>query len=307
MTTLYITHADFHRHEMGRWHPECPERLDAISDHLLSTRLMPLLIQREAPMGSAADIALVHGEGYLTSLRERAPEEGYEQIDADTIMNPHTLTAAMRAVGAAVHAVDAVLSGEAQTAFCAVRPPGHHAEPNRAMGFCFFNNIAIAARHALDRCGLQRVAIIDFDVHHGNGTEKAFQNDPRVLMCGLFQHPFYPFSGADNPASNMVNVPVAAYTNGTTVRDLVTQRWLPRLQQHQPQLVLFSAGFDAHVEDDMGQLALVEDDFAWMTRQVMHVAQPHSQGRAVSCLEGGYEFSSLGRSVAAHIRAMAGL
>lgn len=307
MTTLYITHPDFLRHEMGAGHPECPERLSAIADHLVATGLMPLLVQREAPLGTKDEVALVHTHEYIQDLFQRSPTGGYERLDGDTQLNPYSLTAALRAVGAAIHAVDAVLDGEAQSAFCAVRPPGHHAEPDRAMGFCIFNNVAVAARHALVRRGLQRVAIIDFDVHHGNGTEVMFENDDQVLMCGLFQHPFYPFSGADGAAPNMVNVAVPAYTNGDTVRSLVSEHWVPRLQEHRPELVLFSAGFDAHLEDDMGQLSLVESDFAWMTQVVMEVTLAHSSGRAISCLEGGYEFSSLGRSVAAHIRAMSGL
>lgn len=293
---------------MGAGHPECPGRLDAISDHLLATGLMPLLVQCDAPLGTEEDIALVHDPVYFQEVVRRSPAQGYELIDGgDTRLNPHSLQAALRAVGAAVHAVDCVLDGQAQSAFCAVRPPGHHAEPRRAMGFCLFNNVAIAAAHALERRGLQRVAIIDFDVHHGNGTEAMFRNDPRVLMCGIFQHPYYPFSGNDDPAPNMVNLPVAAYTDGKAIRPLISQHWLPRLTEHEPELVLFSAGFDAHVEDDMGQLGLVEADYAWITENVMDAARPSCHGRAVSCLEGGYDFSSLGRSVAAHIRAMAGL
>ena len=307
MTTLYITHPDCHRHEMGSWHPECPERLDAIADHLLATGVLACLVEREAPEARAADIERVHAPAYVQRLQNALPATGYHPLDPDTLMNPHSLQAARRAAGAAVAAVDAVMAGEADTAFCAVRPPGHHAEPATAMGFCFFNNVAIAARHALAEHGLQRIAIVDFDVHHGNGTEAAFAGDERVLMCSFFQHPFYPFRGTVNPAANMVNVPVAAYAEGAAIRQLVQAQWLPRLNAHRPQLVLVSAGFDAHREDDMGQLGLVEADYAWLTEQVMQVAREHAQGRVVSCLEGGYNLSALARSVAAHVRVMAGL
>lgn len=307
MTTLYITHPECWRHEMGSWHPECPERLDAISDHLLSLGVMPYLEEREAPQASADVIGRVHDQAYQQRLKEQVPAYGYQPVDQDTMMNPHTYEAALHAAGAAVLAVDAVMAGDAQTAFCSVRPPGHHAEPATPMGFCFFNNVAIAARHALEHHGLQRVAVVDFDVHHGNGTEKALAGDDRILMCSFFQHPFYPYSGTESPAANMVNLPVPAYSDGTIVRPLVEKYWMPRLQAHRPQLILVSAGFDAHREDEMGQMSLVEADYAWLTEQIMQVAREHAEGRVVSCLEGGYNLSALGRSVAAHIRAMAGI
>lgn len=307
MTTLYITHPDCRRHEMGSWHPECPDRLDAIADHLLAQRLMPLLSVAEAPLASLEDVLAVHTAEYVESLKQRVPAYGYHPLDPDTMMNPHTLQAALRAAGAGVAAVDALMGGSASTAFCAVRPPGHHAEPDKAMGFCFLNNIAIAARHALDRHGLERVAIIDFDVHHGNGTETAFASDDRVLMCGFFQHPFYPYSGLRPAGKNMINAPVAAYSDGSVIRPLVEDKWLPALHAHRPQMIFISAGFDGHRDDEMGQLALVEDDYAWMTAKLMEVARAHAGGRVVSCLEGGYELGSLARSVAAHLRVLAGI
>ncbi len=307
MTTLYITHPECRRHEMGSWHPECPERLDAISDQLLASGILPYLEEREAPEARVAEIARVHDEAYQERLRAQIPVYGYQPVDQDTLLNPHTYLAALRAAGAAVLAVDAVMAGEAETAFCAVRPPGHHAEPATPMGFCFFNNVAIAARHALEHHHLDRIAIIDFDVHHGNGTERALAGDDRVLMCSFFQHPFYPFSGTTDPAANMVNLPVPAYSDGSIIRPLVEQHWLPRLHAHRPQLLLISAGFDAHREDEMGQMSLVEADYAWLTEQAMDIARQYAQGRVVSCLEGGYNLSALGRSVAAHIRAMAGI
>lgn len=292
---------------MGSWHPECPERLDAISDQLLGSGILPYLDVCEAREATEEEIGRVHNAAYQERLRHQVPEYGYQPIDQDTLMNPHTYLAALRAAGAAVQAVDAIMAGQTDTAFCAVRPPGHHAEPNTPMGFCFFNNVAIAARHALEHHGLERVAIIDFDVHHGNGTERAFAGDERVLMCSIFQHPFYPFSGTANPAANMVNLPVPAYSGGDIVRPLIEQHWMPRLHAHRPQLLLVSAGFDAHREDDMGQMMLVEDDYEWMTRQIVSIARQYAQGRIVSCLEGGYNLSALGRSVTAHIRALSDL
>ncbi len=291
---------------MGAGHPECPARLDAISDQLLASGVAAHLVEREAPRATQESLLRVHTSEYLESLVERSPVRGYVELDPDTCMNPHTYTAALHAAGAAIAAVDAVLAGEGESAFCAVRPPGHHACPDQAMGFCFLSNVAIAARHAIAHHGLARVAVVDFDVHHGNGTEAALAGDERVLMCGFFQHPFYPFSGAAPWAGNMLNEPVPAYTGGAAIRELVSARWLPRLRQFRPQLVLVSAGFDAHREDDIGRMGLVESDFAWITEQLVQLAGEHGAG-VVSCLEGGYNLSALGRSATAHIRALAGI
>lgn len=307
METMYITHPSCKLHEMGSWHPESPQRLDAISDQLLSSGLMPYLAEKEAGAASREDILRVHSAYHLDRLREMSPEHGYTAIDSDTLMNPHTLDAAYHAAGAGITAVDAIMAGEASTVFCAVRPPGHHAEHSRAMGFCFFNNVAIAARYALSRYGLERIAIIDFDVHHGNGTEEAFAGDERVLMCSFFQHPFFPNSGFEHPASNMVNVPLEAYSTGVAVRQAVQEQWLPRLQAHAPQMLFISAGFDAHREDDMAQMGLVEADYAWITDRLVEVADRYAQGRIVSTLEGGYNQSALARSVVAHMRSLSKL
>jgi acetoin utilization deacetylase AcuC-like enzyme len=228
-------------------------------------------------------------------------------LDPDTMVGPGTWQAALRAAGAAVAATDRVLAGQAQNAFCAVRPPGHHATRDQTMGFCFFNNVAVAARHALDVHGLTRVAIIDFDVHHGNGTEDIVAGDERILMCSFFQHPLYPYSGAVPKGTNMVNVPVAPYTRGPEVREMIEAMWMPALQAFRPQMVFISAGFDAHREDELGQMGLVEADYEWITRRLMQVADEHAQGRIVSCLEGGYALSALARSVAAHVRVLAGV
>jgi acetoin utilization deacetylase AcuC-like enzyme len=229
----------------------------------------------------------------------------YAVIDPDTAMNEHSWSAVLRASGAVLAAVDAVMAGELQNAFCAVRPPGHHATHARAMGFCVFNNVAVGAAYALRRHGLKRVAIVDFDVHHGNGTEDIFAGDERVLMVGIFQHPFYPYSGGDTKASNMVNVPVPAYTRGPAIREIVDVAWLPRLEEFKPEMVFISAGFDAHREDDLGQLGLVEADYQWITMKVKEIADKYAQGRIVSSLEGGYNLSALGRSVEAHVRVLA--
>ncbi|BEI34905.1 MULTISPECIES: histone deacetylase family protein [unclassified Polynucleobacter] len=304
MSTAYISHPDFMKHEMGRHHPECPERIAAIEDQLIQSRLDTHLKRIDPPLASDADITRVHSEDHLAFVKSKAPSSGYSMIDGDTIMNPATLTVSLRAAGAAIAAVDAVMQGEVNNAFCAIRPPGHHAEPHRSMGFCVFNNVAIAARYAIEKYDLERVAVIDFDVHHGNGTEAAFINDPHVLMCSFFQHPFYPYSGLDG-GENMVNVPLPATTNGKIVRDMISKTWIPRLDEFKPQLIIISAGFDAHREDDLGQMGLVEDDYVWMTKQLMEVANRYCDGKIVSCLEGGYNLSALGRSVAAHLKTLA--
>ncbi|MBC7416471.1 MAG: histone deacetylase family protein [Herminiimonas sp.] len=316
MSTAYYAPPACRLHEMGAWHPESPTRLLAISDQLIASRIDRFLDHRESPMATDTMINRVHDPAALALVRAHLPTAGaagsaaYYEIDADTSINAHSLEAALHAAGAAVAATDAVLSGAVENAFCAVRPPGHHARPSVPMGFCLFNNIAIAAMHALEVHGLERVAIIDFDVHHGNGTEEAFLNDPRVLMASFFQHPFYPYTGAHVDVvahPNMVNLPLPAYSGGDVVRERITDVWLPALHAHRPQMIFISAGFDAHREDDLGQMCLVEADYAWITRQIMAVAAEHAGGRIVSCLEGGYNLSALGRSVVAHVKALAQL
>ena len=306
MTTAYISHPDFLLHEMGRHHPECPERIQAIEDQIIQSRIDGYLQRIDPLLATEANLELVHGADHIEFIKSHAPDSGYYMLDGDTIMNSASWQTALRAAGAAIAAVDAVMKGKVENAFCAVRPPGHHAEPNRAMGFCIFNNVAIAARYAMQQYGLERVAIIDFDVHHGNGTEAAFLDDPRVLMCSFFQHPFYPYSGLE-AADNMINIPLPASTNGKIVRELVDTVWLPRLREFKPQLIVISAGFDAHREDDLGQMGLVEDDYAWITKRLKVVAHEFAEGRIVSCLEGGYNLSALGRSVVAHLKALADL
>ncbi|MTV53898.1 histone deacetylase family protein [Pseudoduganella buxea] len=306
MTTAIYSHADCQRHEMGQWHPESPARLQAIADQLINAHIDDLLEHREAPLADLADIARNHSPNAIDIVRSQ-PHEGddYYPIDGDTSLNRHSWQAALRAAGAAVAATDAVIDGEIDNAFCSVRPPGHHARPSAPMGFCLFNNVAIAARHALDARGLKRVAVVDFDVHHGNGTEEAFRDERRVLMASFFQHPYYPYVDPLPVTPNRVNVPVPAYTKGDVVRQLVLDKWLPALNAFKPEMIFISAGFDAHREDDLGGMGLVEADYAWMTEQLMAVARKHARGRIVSCLEGGYNLSALGRSVVAHVKALA--
>ncbi len=311
MNTVFYSHADCRAHDMGAGHPECPQRLDAIADHLLATGLDVALTYRDAPLATLAQIDRAHTSGYVLQLQDMlqqlALNGGTQALDPDTIACAATLNAALRAAGAAVAATDDVIAGRASNAFCSVRPPGHHATRDQAMGFCFFNNVAVGARHALDVHGLSRVAIIDFDVHHGNGTEDIIAGDDRVLMCSFFQHPLYPYSGAVPKGTNMVNVPVAPYTRGPAVRETIEQMWLPALHRFEPQMIFISAGFDAHREDDLGQMGLVEADYEWITRQLVAVADRHAQGRIVSCLEGGYHLGALARSVAVHLRVLAGV
>lgn len=314
--TAYFTHKDCWKHEMGAGHPECPERLDAIEDRLLITGVGAALERREAPLAALADLELAHDRLLIAAIRGlsdqladdvQAGGPAYSQIDPDTALNGHTWNAALRAAGAAQAATDAVLAGEVENAFCAVRPPGHHACRAKAMGFCFFNNIAVAAKYALARHGLKRVAIVDFDVHHGNGTEDIIRGDERILMVSFFQHPFYPYTGTDARDNNMVNLPVPAYTRGAEVRELIERMWIPRLEAFKPEMIFISAGFDAHRDDALGQMGLNEQDYAWITQRIKDVAKRHAGGRIVSCLEGGYNLAALGRSVEAHIRVLADL
>jgi acetoin utilization deacetylase AcuC-like enzyme len=306
MLSAYITHADCARHDMGTHHPECPERLGAINDHLLVKGLLDYMIPYDAPLATEEQLGRAHASLYVREIIEASPSEGMHAVDPDTNMCPHTLSAALRAAGAAVQATDLVIAGDAPTAFCCVRPPGHHAERSAAMGFCFFNNVAVGMRHALDVHGLQRVALIDFDVHHGNGSEDIFRGDDRVLMCSIFEKGLYPFNGESALGPNMVNVGLPSRSGSDAFREAVSNEWIPALDAFRPEMIYISAGFDAHREDDMGNLGLVEADYAWVTKELMKVADRHSKGRVISCLEGGYVLSPLARSVAAHVRVLIG-
>ena len=311
MTTAFYSHSECRGHDMGPGHPECPQRLDAIDDYLLATGLDLALERHDAPLVDLADVANAHSSGYVSELRdalERIAGDGSSlAFDPDTVACAGTWAAIRRAAGAAVAATDAVIDRRVHNAFCSVRPPGHHATRNETMGFCFFNNVAIAARHALDVRGLERVVIVDFDVHHGNGTEDIIAGDERVLMVSIFQDKLYPFSGGVPMGDNMINVPVPAYTRGAEVRELIEHNWMPRLEAFRPQMIFISAGFDAHREDELGQLGLVEADYEWITQRIKGVADRHAQGRIVSCLEGGYDLGALARSVAVHLRVLAGV
>lgn len=307
MSTAFVHHSDCLLHDMGAHHPECPNRLRAIEDQLISSGLITYLAEIEAPIATREQLLRVHAPDYLDAIESSAPTRGLVHLDPDTAMNPSTLAAALRAAGAVVHATDLVISGKVQNAFCSVRPPGHHAEHGRAMGFCLFNNVAVGATHALEAHGLERVAVVDFDVHHGNGTEDVFRNEPRVLMVSTFQHPFYPYSGVEGRSERMVNIPLAAYSDGGKFRQAVQTWWLPAMEAFEPQMIFISAGFDAHREDDMASLGLVEADYAWVTREIKQLAERYAEGRIVSVLEGGYALSALGRSVAAHIKVLADL
>lgn len=307
MATAYITHPVFQLHDMGPDHPDSPRRLRSIEDRLQADGIMDFLRYHEAPLATREQLERAHTPAHIDDLAARAPDEGLLRLDPDTLMGPRTLEAAWRAAGAAVLGVDLVMRGEVDNAFCAVRPAGHHAERGGAMGFCFFGNAAVGASHAISAHGLERVAILDFDVHHGNGSEEILAEDPRVLVCSIYQHPLYPFAGAPSVPGRVVNVPMPAGTDGAAWRSAVSEYWLPAIEDFEPEFLIISAGFDGHVLDPMAQLMLTEADFAWMTEQISEIAARHASGRIVSCLEGGYDLDALGRSVAVHVRRLAGL
>lgn len=303
----YISHADCLRHDTGPMHPERVARLEAVNAAVDAASFGDLVQRFDAPLATHDQLNAVHDPGYVQHIFDAAPESGWVQLDAgDTIMSPGSLQAALRAAGAGVMGVDLVMSGKVSAAFGAVRPPGHHAERATAMGFCLFNNVAVAAAHAMNAHGLERVAVVDFDVHHGNGTEDIFAGDERVLICSSFQHPFYPFSGHNSGAANLIDIPLEACTRGEDYMMLVADRWYPALRNFAPQLIFISAGFDGHADDDMSGIGLVERDYAALTRELVAIAGEHAQGRIVSILEGGYELASLGRSVVAHLKALFG-
>jgi acetoin utilization deacetylase AcuC-like enzyme len=305
--TAFISHPVCLEHEMSADHPECPGRLHAIEDRLRAAGVMDYLRHIDAPLATREQLLRAHSAAHVDSIFAAAPTTGVVRIDPDTAMNPHSLEAALRAAGAVVLATDLVVEGRERNAFCNVRPPGHHAERDQPMGFCFFNNVAVGILHALEHHGLERVALIDFDVHHGNGSEDILRGERRVLMCSTFQHPLYPFKAGASIPGHIVNVPLPAGANGTMFRQAVTEAWLPSLEAFRPQMIFISAGFDAHREDPLANLALVEADYLWVTKQLMHIASSHAQDRIVSTLEGGYALSALGRSAGIHVRALLGL
>ncbi len=304
MRCALFTHNEYLLHEVAPGHPERPARLVAILNHLVETGLADELDYHNPNPVCITDLDAIHDPGYLRSLYAAIPSHGLAYADADTSFGPKSIQAAERAAGAVRDAVDLVLDGKTTRAFCAVRPPGHHAEEDQAMGFCFFNNVALGATVALARDGIDRVAILDFDVHHGNGTVDIFRDRAEVLVCSSFQHPHYPHRLFDLQRPNIVNTPLPAFTKGLGFRNAVERDWLPALARHRPQLILVSAGFDAHVEDPLAQLELAEDDYRWVTELIVSEAKTYANGRIVSVLEGGYSLAALARSTATHIEGL---
>ena len=303
MTISFYSHATFFQHDTGPEHPESSDRLRAIT-RALETPEFATLVRKDAPLGDAKQIRLIHPQHYIDRIFGAMPDHGSNFIDGDTIVSPASGEAALHAVGAVCAAVDSVFSKQVDNAFCAVRPPGHHAEPTQAMGFCLFNNIAIAAQYARSQHGVDRAAIVDFDVHHGNGTQTAFYNQPKVLYASTHQMPLYPGSGSVSEVGegNIFNAPLAPGSGGKEFRIAMENKILPALKKFQPDIILISAGFDAHKDDPLASLNLVEEDFAWITRELVKIAAKYCKGRIVSVLEGGYNLDVLGGSVASHLR-----
>lgn len=307
MTTGFITHALCKQHDMGDLHPERPERLAAIENRLMEEGIWSFLRHIEAQPATREQLARIHPTEYIDGLQAACPSEGLVALDPDTWMNPQSYRAALMASGAVVQAAELVVAGELDNAFCSVRPPGHHAERELACGFCFFNNVACAVSHALAELGITRVAVADFDVHHGNGTEHMFRANDRVLVCSSFQYPFYPHTPLNTSDRNIVCSPLRAGAGSAEFRAVVEKQWLPAMEAFEPEMIFISAGFDAHRADPLAQLCLVEDDYIWVTQQLMDVAKRFAHGRVVSSLEGGYDLPALGRSATAHIRTLAEL
>jgi acetoin utilization deacetylase AcuC-like enzyme len=281
--------------------------LSSITDALHARHLYDHLLHVDARAATREELERVHAAWYLEMLEARAPSEGFEHLDPDTWLSPNTLPAARHAAGAAVLATELVLEGRVATAFCCVRPPGHHAGTASAMGFCYYNNIAVAAAHALAGGAVERVAILDFDVHHGNGTEEIFLQDDRVLLCSSYQHPFYPYTGAPSVPGHIANVPLPAGTRGSEFRKAIEEQWLPEIDRFSPQIIFVSAGFDAHAGDPLAQLLLADNDYTWITQRIVDLAKKHADGRIVSSLEGGYSLEALAASACAHVQVLAGL
>ncbi len=306
MQTAFITHPTCLKQLIEPGHPDSPARLMAIEDQLIASGVYDFLQHHEAPRATRAQLERVHSAAYLDRLIAAVPSEGLVAIGADTWMNPDTLEAALHAAGAVVLGTDLVMSGKLANAFCSIRPPGHHASRDQAMGLCLLNNVAVGAAHALAAHGLDRIAIADFDVHHGNGTEDIFCDDSRVLLCSLFQNPLYPHTGSTG-STHIINVPLTEGMDGGDMRRAVLEQWLPALQDFQPEIIFISAGFDGHWQDEIADLALIESDFSWLTQQLKTVATTWSEGRIVSVLEGGYVLHALGRSVLAHLKVLSEL
>jgi len=305
MSTLYVSHPAFADHLTPPGHPERPERMRAV-EQALEAEVFQALARVEAPLAEAAVATLAHPEAFVEALDRVRPREGSVRIDGDTVMSVGTWEALLRGLGAVTHAVDEVMEGRAQNAFCGIRPPGHHAEQTTAMGFCFFNFVVCAARHAQKKFGAQKVAIVDFDVHHGNGTQAIVWDDPSIMYASTHQMPLFPGTGArsETGVGNIVNCPMRAGDGGDKFREAFDDAIIPSLKTFSPDLIVISAGFDAHKRDPLGGLWLVEEDYSWMTKRLMDVADEHAGGRVVSVLEGGYDLQGLGQSTAAHVRAL---
>ncbi|WCN10723.1 histone deacetylase family protein [Marinomonas mediterranea] len=304
MTTAYLSHYKCEKHKIDPEHPESPFRLGAIQDRLISGQLLDYLTLIDAQAVELEHLYDTHSRNYVDHIISSAPLEGMIELDAETVMTPHSLNAALYAAGAVVQAVDLVMDKKVENAFCAVRPPGHHAEYAKSMGFCFFNNVAVGAQYAIKHHGLERIAIVDFDVHHGNGTEDIFQGNRNVLFASSYQHPFYPYSDPGESHDNIIHIPLEAGTNGETFRMAMSNQLLSALDAFRPELIMISAGFDAHKEDSLGQLRLGADDYAWITDQLVVAADKHCDGKIVSVLEGGYHLDALGRAAFQHIRSL---
>lgn len=303
MTLVVISHSDCLLHDVGE-HPERPDRIKVIQNALSTYPFTAPVLFQDAQSANEDHLRKVHNDDYLKWIMSVAPKAGFIAIEADTIMNQFTLNAALLAAGSMVQGIDLLFNQKAQTVFCNVRPPGHHAERDRAMGFCFFNNVAVGAQYAIDQYQLDRIAIIDFDVHHGNGTQNIFQNNKKVMFCSSFQHPFYPGYDPELDNEHILNIPLVAGTSGQQFREQVASAWFDQLDQFRPQLICFSAGFDAHELDPLGGLRLVRDDYVWLTTEIARIAKTHCPGKLISILEGGYDLTALAECVPAHIDAI---
>lgn len=304
MATAFISHPDTLLHVMDGSHPESPARITAIQQALVQKGVYPKLKPYEAPVATIAQLQRVHTPNYVQTIYKLSPKAGLVRLDGDTAMGPMTLSAALHASGAVVLATDLVMQQKVQNAFCCIRPPGHHAGPGNSAGFCIFNHVAVGVAHALEHHELKRVAIIDFDVHHGDGTEAIFKDDPRVMLCSTFQHPFYPHRGYDSRSSTMINVPLPAKSGSQEIRQVFTETFLPALTSFKPEMIFVSAGFDAHRDDPLADLQLFDADYVWMTEFIKKVAKQHAHDRIVSSLEGGYHLQALAEAATLHIEAL---
>ena len=304
MTTAFITHPDTLLHIMDGNHPESPARITAIKNGLIKQDVYNHLAIYESPVATDAQLAKVHSTDYIARIRALSPKAGLVRLDPDTAMGPMSLSATLHASGAAILATDLVMQGKAANAFCCTRPPGHHAGRANSAGFCIFNHIAVGVAHALTQYKVKRVAIIDFDVHNGDGTEDIFKYNPQVMLCSTFQHPFYPHRGFDSRTKTMINVPLAANADGKKYQQAFSHEFLPALNQFKPEIIYVSAGFDAHVDDPLAGMNLIDQDYIWMTEFIKQVAKQHAQGRIVSLLEGGYHLPALAKAASAHITSL---